>query len=247
MSLAFRMVCHGPFFSEPETRGVAPREDWGRVEAEADEAPSFAGTSAASRATRAAMRSFRNRRVGRTEGMPRCLLEGSGIDESPVENTHISVADCSGVAAMGDHHKGGSILAGEFGQEFKNGGAVFGIEIAGWFVGEEEAWVVDECAANGDTLHFAPRQFVGQGTRFRGEPHAFQVAVRFLLLFFARCAEKHERKGNVFQDSERWEQMEELENGSGVLAHHCRMRFEGESGCLRACDAHATSVGMDEA
>ena len=56
---------------------------------------------------------------------------------------------------MGDKDEGGLALLVQFDQDFEDPGAVARVEVAGRFVGKDDLGLVDEGAADGDTLFLA--------------------------------------------------------------------------------------------
>jgi hypothetical protein len=63
--------------------------------------------------------------------------------------------------AVGDEDDGGFLLAGELGDEFDDGGAGGGVEVARRFIGEENGGLMNEGAGEGGALKLAAGELVG--------------------------------------------------------------------------------------
>ena len=62
---------------------------------------------------------------------------------------------------MGDHHDGLTEFANSAPHEVENFRTGFGVEVAGWFIGENDLWLRSECAGHSNTLLLATRQLAG--------------------------------------------------------------------------------------
>ena len=63
---------------------------------------------------------------------------------------------------VGDEEEGGLVALAELEEDVEDSGAGFVVEVAGWFVGEEEWRGADEGAGDGDALLFAAGQLRGE-------------------------------------------------------------------------------------
>lgn len=75
---------------------------------------------------------------------------------------------------VGDDDEGASVFTDKVEEEFDDGLAGLGVEIAGRFVSEENAGIVDEGAGDGDALLFAATEFGGEVVQAVLESHAFE-------------------------------------------------------------------------
>ena len=69
----------------------------------------------------------------------------------------IEIGDRFGI--VGDHHNRLSELFVQLAQHFQHYIGIFRVEVAGRLVGEENLWLVDDGAGNGDSLLFAAGHF----------------------------------------------------------------------------------------
>ena len=78
-----------------------------------------------------------------------------------IDQGDTSVGSGSDFRAMSDQDDGGFLLAGEPGDEFDDGGAGGGVEVARRFIGEENGGLMNEGAGEGGALKLAAGELVG--------------------------------------------------------------------------------------
>ena len=123
---------------------------------------------------------------------------------------------------MGDekHRRADAIDQIEKGVE--GDGGTFGIEIAGWFVGQQQTRARGESAGDGDALLLAARQLARIMPRARGESDGGQGlgGARFGLV----APRQFERQGDIFERGESRHQMKMLKDDADLLAAQRRAR-----------------------
>ena len=85
-----------------------------------------------------------------------------------------SVAAVGEVGVVGDDDEGAAVLTDEVEEEIDDGGATVRVQVAGGFVGEDDAGIIDEGAGDGDALLFAAAELGGEVVEAVGKAHAFE-------------------------------------------------------------------------
>jgi hypothetical protein len=116
--------------------------------------------------------------------------------------------------AVSDEDDGGFLLAGEPGDEFNDGGAGGGVEVARRFIGEENGGLMNEAAGEGGALKLAAGELVGSMMGSVGQSDGGQQFLGTLAGLSVDSARKKEGEKNVFLDGQRGEEVEKLENKS---------------------------------
>src|SRR5579871_6714058 len=98
----------------------------------------------------------------RGRGLMRLLpkaLGGLVREDLPIANMHDAVCVVRNIRFVGYEDDGvaARMKAVEQGHDLDAG---LGIEVAGWFVGQNDRWAVDQCACDGDTLPLPARELV---------------------------------------------------------------------------------------
>ena len=92
----------------------------------------------------------------------RCLaLAGLDVGDFAVAHVEDAVGDLGGLGVVGDHQDGLVELAAGGAEHFEDGVGVFGVEVAGGLVGEDDGGAGDEGAGDGDALLLAAGELVG--------------------------------------------------------------------------------------
>ena len=102
-----------------------------------------------------------------------------------------------------------------------------GVEGGEWFVHEQQARVLGECAREGDALALASGQFVGSSIHCAVEPHRREQLLRPLAAFGGGHAPESQGSLDVLADAQPREER-------GILKHQRR---------LRAVDVHVARAG----
>jgi hypothetical protein len=87
-----------------------------------------------------------------------------------------AVSEAGEALVVGDDDEGFSSFGDEGEEQLHDVAAGGGVEVAGGFIGEEQAWVIDEGAGDGDALLFSAAQFMGQVVEAGAEADFFQQA-----------------------------------------------------------------------
>ncbi len=80
---------------------------------------------------------------------------------------------------MGHQHQGGLLFSVQFNQQIENRRAIFRVKIAGRFIGEEDAGLVDQRPADRHPLLLAARKLVGKIALARPQAHTGQHGFSF--------------------------------------------------------------------
>jgi len=157
------------------------------------------------------------------------------------------MADVGGFVAVSDKHDGGAGLVGEFTEKGEDVGAVFGIEVAGGFVGEDDAGAVNEGAGDGDALLFAAGELRGSGVGAVLDAHAFEEVLDAFPALGMGNADQLEGEFDVFENGQGGEEVEELEDGADLGASESGETLGIELGELGGADANGSGVGAVDA
>ena len=139
-----------------------------------------------------------------------------------------------------------------------------GIEVAGGFIGKDDAGVIDECASDSGALLLTSAELTGAMPGTVGEIHSLKSCESTLASFFSRDAAVDHGKLDVLDDIQLGEEIEELENETdfavanggelarGGILNHQAIKFD-RSFCRRiqtAEDVHeggfAAARGTDD-
>ena len=92
----------------------------------------------------------------------RVLVAGDfDVGDFAVAHVEDAVGDLGGLGVVGDHEDGLVELAAGVAEHLEDGVGVFGVEVAGGLVGEDDGGAVDERAGDGDALLLAAGELVG--------------------------------------------------------------------------------------
>ena len=136
-------------------------------------------------------------------------------------------------SVVGDHDYGLAVVAVEFFDDVHDLAAGFDVEVAGRFVGEEDAGVVHEGAGDGDALAFAAGELAGAVLEAVGEAELFEKVYGAGVKGLVVGAEAeptvfdHGGEEGVFEDVELWEEVVELEDESEMLIAEARQLAVG--------------------
>ena len=83
------------------------------------------------------------------------------VGDFAVAHVEDAVGDLGGLGVVGDHQDGLVQLAAGLAEHVQDGVGVFGVEVAGGLVGEDDGGAVDEGAGDGDALLLAAGELVG--------------------------------------------------------------------------------------
>ena len=141
--------------------------------------------------------------------------------------------------AVGDEDDGGFLLAGEPGDEFDDGGAGGGVEVARRFIGKENGGLMNEGAGEGGALKLAAGELVGSMMGPVGESDGGQQFLGTLAGLSVDSAGKEEGEKNVFLDGEGGKEMKKLENKSDFKTSE-----GGEFGVIQGMEGVAFEVSL---
>src|SRR5438874_1059074 len=126
---------------------------------------------------------------------------------------------------------------GDIAQEGCDGVRGDRVEIAGWFVGDDEAGVVYERAGQGDTLLLPTRKLQTTMVHTRAEADSLKRLARLPCALLRGCTRQSKWYFNIFLGSERWEEVRVLEHHADAFAaqarafgfiEHCEVSFEDQ-------------------
>src|SRR4051812_9421834 len=126
-------------------------------------------------------------------------------------------AEGGGFGIVRDHDDGFAGVAAEGAQDFQYFGGGSRIEIAGRFVGDDQTWVGDEGARDGDALFLAARKLFGQMMHARAEADEFEREFDLFAAFAAGKFCEQQRQFNVLECGEDGNEIEGLKNEPDVL------------------------------
>ncbi len=128
------------------------------------------------------------------------------------------MTDAGGGKAVGHEDDADAGFVAEFAEQGEDVLAVGGVEVAGGFVGEDEAGAVDERTGDGDALHLAAGKLGGKGVGAVGDADALEEGVDAGGTFGGWGAEELEGELDVLGGGQRGQQVEELEDRADALA-----------------------------
>jgi hypothetical protein len=109
--------------------------------------------------------------------------------------------------------------------------AVFRIEIASRLVGEDQRGAMDDGAGDGDALHLAAGKLVREMCAAIAESDLLQHLSHARFDLAARHVRQRQRKGDVLEDVQRGDEIEELEDvADGPAPYHRQPRFVEDGG-----------------
>ena len=114
----------------------------------------------------------------------------------PLHEEKLAVAESREGRIVGDGDKGASILPGETKEEIDDRGTSGRVEVAGRFVGKEDARIVDERSCDGDALLLAAAQLRGKVIEPSRKTDPVQQSPRLLFTAFAA---DHGREHDVLE------------------------------------------------
>lgn len=117
---------------------------------------------------------------------------------------------------MGDHHDGLAVVVHAAPQESEHLRAAAGVEVARWFIGENDRGPAGHRAGTRHTLLLATGQLAGLVIQARTQPHGVDDGVEPLLIGF--CPGDVQRKSDVLLGVERRDEVEALEHESDLIA-----------------------------
>ena len=173
------------------------------------------------------------------------------VGDLAVAHVEDAVCDLGGLGVVGDHEDGLVELATGFAEHLKDGVGVFGVEVAGGFVGEDDGGTVDEGAGDGDSLLLAAGELVGAVVESALDAeHVGEVIQEGLVEFSpGGRAESGDVVGdfNVAHGREGGEKVEALEDEADLGAAHSGALGVGEFGEVCAVDEDRAGGGVGEA
>src|SRR5215472_18878982 len=79
-------------------------------------------------------------------------VRGNAVNDDAVAHVHHAIKISGRFRVVRDHHDGLAELLVQLAEHLKDGFGVFGVEISGRFVGQQNFWFVDDGARDGHTL-----------------------------------------------------------------------------------------------
>ena len=115
-------------------------------------------------------------------------------------------------AAVCDKQQGTVLLARQTGKQGHYLRARFFIQVSGGLIREDEERVMHKGARQSNALLLAAREFFGKGFPAIEQTNRFEHILCLLLSIRARDAVKLQRQADILPNSQRWNQVEELED-----------------------------------
>jgi hypothetical protein len=137
------------------------------------------------------------------------------------------VGESSGVRTVRRHHRRGVLFAGKTLKQSENHVAGCGIEIAGWLIGKQYVWRMNEGAGNAYALHLSSGKLMREAVSQIGEFHPRQPLFRDGA--GVRLSSQQEGQFHIFENGERVQQLKRLEDKTDFIAPQTRELsvFEG--------------------
>jgi hypothetical protein len=162
-----------------------------------------------------------------------CAAGAGLLLDASVDDVEDAVAGAGEIGVVGDDDEGFAAFVGEIEEEGHDFGAVFGIEVAGGFVGEEDIGIVDKGAGDGGALLFAPGEFGGEMVKAVAEADFFEGLGGVGVLIGAVGAD-HGGEADVFEGGEFGEEEVILKDVA-----HVTIAQAGEAGAGAVIDGGA--------
>ena len=141
--------------------------------------------------------------------------------------------------AMGDEHDGSFLLAGQPGDEFDDGRAGGGVEIAGGFIGEEHGGLMDKGAGEGGALELTAGELVWAVMGAVGQSDGGKKFLGPLPGEGVDTTGQEKGEEDVFLDRQGWEEMKKLEHEANFEAAE-----RGEFGVIQGVEGVTLEVGL---
>src|SRR5260221_9651831 len=129
-----------------------------------------------------------------------------------VDRNHAAAQQVDDVTVVSRHQDRGLGLVVDLEEELHDLPAGRRVEVPGRLVGHDQAWLVDQCAGDGDALLFATGKLAGVLVELPGQPHRLQRLAAPHPDDRARLALDAERERHVLVDGELGQQLEVLED-----------------------------------
>src|SRR5229473_904633 len=117
---------------------------------------------------------------------------------------------------MGGDNGRGVLLARKMPEQFENHVACRGVEIAGGFVCQKDAWQMDERARNSNALHLAAGELVWKAIADAFEFNPFKAFAGGFAS--SRFSSEEQREFDIFENRQRMQQLKRLKNETDALA-----------------------------
>ena len=162
------------------------------------------------------------------------------VGDFAVAHVEDAVGDLGSLGVVGDHEDGLVQLAAGLAEHLQDGVGVFGVEVAGGLVGEDDGGAVDEGAGDGDSLLLASGQFIGAvvETALDAEHVGEVVEERLVEFSFGGRSQEGDVMGDldVAHRGEGGKEVEALEDEADFGAAHPGALGVGEFGKVGAVD-----------
>ena len=92
-------------------------------------------------------------------------------DNQPVFHFVNPIASVGNEAIMRDEEKGPFSFAHDLGKQLKSALRIVGVEVSGWFIGQDDLWIVGQGARNRHSLLFAAGKVTALAAKFIAQGH----------------------------------------------------------------------------
>src|SRR5262245_31562915 len=169
------------------------------------------------------------------------------LDDPAVAQGDGPLAGLRDVGVVRDHHDCCAEACMQIANERQDVFSGSAVEVARWFVGQQDWRVHRQRARDRDALPLTARQFFRQMRETIAELHERPQLARALVDLAARPSAQVKRQADVFQARQRRQQVEELENKTDLVAPHLRQLVVVQAGERLAIDQHIAGGGTVEA
>jgi len=156
-----------------------------------------------------------------------------------IDQGDTSVGSGGDFRAMSDQDDGGFLLAGEPGDEFDDGGAGGGVEVARGFIGEENGGLMNESPCESGALELSAGELVGPMMRAICKVNGGQEFLGTLSCQGVDSAGKEKGEENIFFDREGGKEMKKLKDEADFQASE-----GGEFGVVQGVKGVAFEVSL---
>ncbi len=172
------------------------------------------------------------------------------VDDLAVAHGEDTICDLGGFGIVSDHENGLVELTAGVAEHVEYGVGVFGVEVTGGLVGEDNGGAVDEGAGDGDALLLSAGEFVGAVIEATGDAEQIGEVVEqgAIESGLGRGAEVGDVVGDldVAHGGEGGEQVETLEDEADFGATHLGTLGIGQPGEVDSIDEHRAGGGVGE-
>ncbi len=163
-------------------------------------------------------------------GNAECGISGSRSHNAAVFHAHLALGGGGDGGVVGGEQDGDAEVAVQGAEEIEHVAAVFAVEAAGGLVGDEQRGLVHHGARQGGALGLAAGDLGREMRQPVGDADALGQHAGFFKRRLFRLPRQQQRHGDVFQQGERGQEIEELEDEADAVAPQAGKGVVGERG-----------------